>query len=55
MFKELLFRVVGAPPAGGATRVEQLRWVRKFYRFNLAAIAVVVVFALLDGGMGVDI
>ncbi len=50
MFKRLIFRVVGAPPAAGATRVEQLRWVRKFYRLNVAAIVLVVVFALLDGG-----
>jgi hypothetical protein len=50
MFDNLIYRVVGAPPASGASRVERLRWVRKFYRFNLIAIAMVVIFAVLDGG-----
>jgi hypothetical protein len=50
MVKQFIYRVVGARPASGATRGERLRWVRKFYRFNLAAIAVVVIFALLGGG-----
>jgi hypothetical protein len=49
MFDNLVYRVVGAPPASGAPRVARLRWVRKFYRFNLAAIAMVVIFALVGG------
>jgi hypothetical protein len=35
MFDALIYRVVGAPPASGASRVVRLRWVQKFYRFNL--------------------
>jgi hypothetical protein len=50
ILKDLIYRIVGAPPASGATRGERLRWVRKFYRFNLAAIVLVVIFALLGGG-----
>jgi hypothetical protein len=50
VFDNLIYRVVGSPPASGASRVERLRWVRKFYRFNLVAIAMVVVFALLGWG-----
>ncbi len=50
LLKALIYRVVGAPPAPGATRSEQLRWIRKFYRLNLAAIAVVVILALAGGG-----
>jgi len=50
MVKKLIFGVVGSPPTTQATREERLRWVRKFYRLNLVAIAVVVVFAVVDGG-----
>jgi len=50
MLKGLIYRVVGTPPASGAAREERLRWVRKFYRLNVAAIAVVVICALLAGG-----
>jgi hypothetical protein len=50
MFDNLIYRVVGAPPASGASSVERLRWVRKFYRFNMIAIAMVVIFALLGWG-----
>jgi small-conductance mechanosensitive channel len=50
VLKGLIYRVVGAPPAAGATRKERLCWVRKFYRLNLIAIAVVVLFAVLLGG-----
>jgi hypothetical protein len=50
MFDNLIYRVVGAPPASGSSRVERLRWVRKFYRFNSVVIVVVVIFALLGGG-----
>ena len=48
MGKNPIYRIVGEPPASGATREEQLRWVRKFYRLTLIAIVVVVIFALLN-------
>jgi hypothetical protein len=51
LFDNLIYRVVGAPPASGASRAERLRWVRKFYRFGLVAIAMLVIFlALLGAG-----
>jgi hypothetical protein len=43
-------RVVGVPPTAEATREERLRWVRKFYRFNLATVVVVLIVALVGGG-----
>jgi hypothetical protein len=45
-----VYRVVGAPPTADATREEHLRWVRKFYRANLAAVVVAVIVALVGGG-----
>jgi hypothetical protein len=45
----VIYRVVGAPPASGASRVERLRWVRNFYRFGLVAIAMLVIFVALLG------
>ncbi len=42
--------MVGSPPTPEATCAERLRWVRKFYRLNLVAIAVVVAFAVVDSG-----
>ena len=44
---QVIYRVVGAPPPPGATRQEQLRWVRRFYRLGLVAVVVVVVLALV--------
>jgi hypothetical protein len=44
--KRLIHRMLGAPPAAGASRAERLRWIRKCYWWNLVAIAVVVIFAL---------
>jgi hypothetical protein len=45
-----MYHVVGAPPTADATREQRLRWVRKFYRINLAAVVVVVILALVGGG-----
>ena len=45
----MIYRIVGDPPASGAAREEQLRWVRRFYGFTPIAIVMVVVFALMDG------
>jgi hypothetical protein len=45
---ELIFRVVGKPPGPGPTRRERLRWVRRFCRLGLAAIALDVIFALTN-------
>jgi predicted negative regulator of RcsB-dependent stress response len=45
-----VYRVVGAPPTADATREEHLRWVRKFYRANLATVVVAVILALVGGG-----
>jgi uncharacterized membrane protein YdbT with pleckstrin-like domain len=39
------YRVVGAPPTADATREARLRWVRRFYRPNLAAVVVAVIVA----------
>lgn len=47
--RRLIYRIVGPPPERGATREQQLRWVRKFYRLNLAAVVIVVVFAVAAG------
>lgn len=45
MFKNLLYRLVGAPPPPEASREERLRWVRRFYRFSLIAIVLLVILA----------
>ena len=50
MLKQLVLRVTGTPPPAGASRDEQLRWVRRFYRVNLIAVLVVVLLALVLGG-----
>jgi uncharacterized membrane protein YdbT with pleckstrin-like domain len=50
MLDGLVYRVVGTPPTPGATRGDALRWIRKFYRLNLAVIAVIVIVALFVGG-----
>jgi FtsH-binding integral membrane protein len=49
VFKRLVFRVVGSPPDSGADQEARLRWVRKFYRFNLVGLAVVVLLAVVTG------
>jgi hypothetical protein len=45
-----VYRVVGTPPTADATREEQLRWVRKFYRLNLAAVVMILIVGLVGGG-----
>ena len=45
-----VYRVVGPPPDADATPEERLRWVRRFYRFNVPAVVVVVILALVSGG-----
>jgi FtsH-binding integral membrane protein len=49
VFKRLIFRVVGSPPAPGSDQEARLRWIRRFYRLNLIAIAIVVIVALVTG------
>ena len=45
MFKKLLYRLVGPPPAPEAGRAERLRWIRRFYRFSLVAIVLLAILA----------
>jgi hypothetical protein len=47
MYEKLLYRVVGSPPAPGASREARLRWVRRFYRFSLIAVALVAIVVLV--------
>jgi hypothetical protein len=49
VFKRLIFSVTGSPPTPGSDQEARLRWVRKLYRLNLIAIALVVVLALVTG------
>ena len=47
MFKSLLYRLVGPPPSSEASREARLRWVRRFYRFSLLAIVLLVILAAM--------
>ena len=47
MARNPIYRLVGDPPAAGAMREAQLRWVRKFYCLTLIALLMIVIFALL--------
>jgi uncharacterized membrane protein YdbT with pleckstrin-like domain len=50
MFKSLLYRLVGPPPPSEASREDRLRWVRRFYRFSLIAIVLLVIVAVVTKG-----
>src|ERR1700722_5502442 len=48
VFKELIYRVVGQPPAA-ASRGERLRWIRRFYVFSFVGVIAIAVLAIATG------